>query len=198
MRRFITVLPSVEPLVLADVKRWLRVDHTQDEDLIIGLIKAARERIEARTGRSLLAQSWRIVLDQWPADGRVILPVMPVLSVTSVRVVDINGAFIALATEQFALDQSDDPPVLAIANPIPVQRPRNGIEIDVVAGYGTTPEQCPQSLQQAMILLVMEMHARRGPDPAVATPDNFSASFERLIAPYRSIRLGTAALRNVQ
>ncbi len=66
MRRYILAAPAVEPLTLAEVKRWLRVDHADDDGLIGSLIKGARERIEARTGRAVIAQPWRIVLDRWP------------------------------------------------------------------------------------------------------------------------------------
>jgi uncharacterized phiE125 gp8 family phage protein len=196
MRRYIVNTPSVEPLTLLEIKRWLRVDHNDDDGLISGLIKAARERVEGRTGRALMAQTWRIVLDAWPPEARVKLPVLPVQSVTVVRVLDSNGVATPLASALYALEPGAEPPVLAVKNPPNPGRLRNGIEIDVVAGYGVTPSDCPEPLRQAMRLMVAQAYAMRGPERAEdATPDAV-AEIERLLAPYRQIKLGRAELES--
>ena len=44
--------PSAEPISLAQAKKFLRVFNTDDDDLISGLITAAREEVENFTNRS--------------------------------------------------------------------------------------------------------------------------------------------------
>jgi uncharacterized phiE125 gp8 family phage protein len=194
MHRYILGTPLVEPLLLMEVKRWLRVDHSDDDPLITGLIKAARERIEARTGRALLAQSWRIVMDRWPQGGRVALPIMPVISIMAIRVATGTGLFTIVAPAGYSLEARLDPPeVLFSQVPEPVQS-RNGIEIDIVAGYGTTPGDCPESLRQAMLLLIGEAYLRRGPDQSGDDRIPVGSDVEQLLSPYRSLRLGRIAL----
>jgi uncharacterized phiE125 gp8 family phage protein len=196
MRRFILTGPAVEPIALVDMKRWLRVDHSDDDSLINGLIKAARERIEARTGRALIAQTWRIVMGRWPSDGRVLLPVMPVLSVMAVRVIDAAGMSIPVVAPAYRLEPGSEPPVLVVSGAPQPGRDRDGIEIDVVAGYGLAGQDCPEPLRQAMRLLVSEAYERRGPDQAESRKASDFGDIEALIAPYRSIRLGRSALES--
>jgi uncharacterized phiE125 gp8 family phage protein len=62
--------PSVEPVSLAEAKLHLRVDITDDDTLITGLIISARQRAEVITRRALCTQTWKLVLDQFPAPGQ--------------------------------------------------------------------------------------------------------------------------------
>ena len=64
--------PAVEPITLTEMKAYLRVDDDDgaQDDLISGLIKAARLMVEAASRRILIEQHWRVVLDRWPANRR--------------------------------------------------------------------------------------------------------------------------------
>ena len=61
--------PEEEPLSLADAKLFLRVEHDAEDALITNLVRAARRHVETQTGRRLVTQIWRLVLDAWPLDG---------------------------------------------------------------------------------------------------------------------------------
>ena len=196
MRRYMLAAPATEPLTLVEAKRWLRVDHADDDALIGALIKAARERIEGRTGRAILAQSWRIVLDRWPAEARVTLPVLPTISVTAVRLLDEAGTPSVLASTLYALESGAEPPVLAVRSPPNPGRARNGIEIDIVAGYGAAPSDCPEPLRQAMRLLIVAAYEARGPERAGERRPEVIKEVDRLIAPYRLIKLGRSQLED--
>ena len=76
--------PAEEPVSLAEARAFLRVDDTAEDGLITTLIGAARLHVEGVTGRALLAQSWRVVLDAWPDDRQVRLPVTPFMAVTEI------------------------------------------------------------------------------------------------------------------
>ena len=70
------------------MKAYLRVDDddgTQDE-LIAGLVKAARLMVEAASRRILIEQRWRVVLDRWPRGGAVLLPLSPLIAVERIKV----------------------------------------------------------------------------------------------------------------
>lgn len=78
--------PAIEPVSLSEAKDFLRI-LTADEDELLGtLITAARLMVEAASGRLLIEQVWRIVLDAWPQGGDIRLPLSPVRSLTVARV----------------------------------------------------------------------------------------------------------------
>jgi uncharacterized phiE125 gp8 family phage protein len=191
MLRFILNGPTMEPLSLADAKRVLRIDHGDDDTLVQSLVKAARQRIEARTGRALMTQTWRIVLDAWPWGGRVALPVMPAQAVTAVRVFDGLGGSQTFTVPVYRLVPGTEPPVLdASAVPGP-GKPRDGIEIDVTAGYGSAASDVPEPLRQALRLMIIHAYAQVGVDGRAARPPE-PAEIRELLAPYRLGRIGAA------
>lgn len=194
MLRHILNGPALEPLSLAEAKRALRIDHGDDDGLVDSLIKAARQRVEARTGRALITQSWRIVMDAWPWGGRVALPVMPVQAVTAVRVLDGLGGFATFTVPVYRLVPGTEPPVLdASAVPGP-GKPRDGIEIDVTAGYGPAPSDVPEPLRQAMRLMIVHAFGTVGPDGRT-TRGPEPSDIRDLLAPYRLGRVGAALNR---
>ena len=48
----VSVEPSVEPITQTEAKLHLRVDHNNDDDLIVILIKTIRETVERHINRS--------------------------------------------------------------------------------------------------------------------------------------------------
>jgi hypothetical protein len=63
-----TSLPVAEPVSLARMKNYLRIDagFIADDEHIAGLISAAREHAERITGKAIAQRTWRQVLDSMP------------------------------------------------------------------------------------------------------------------------------------
>jgi uncharacterized phiE125 gp8 family phage protein len=191
MQRFILNGPQGEPLTLAEAKRFLRVDHAEDDGLILSLVKGARERIEARTGRALMNQTWRIVLDSLPWGGRLALPMLQVSAVTVVRIFGAWGAAQEFTPPVYRLIPGTEPPIVDVsALPAP-GRARDGIEIDVTAGYGALASDVPEPLRQALRLMVAHAYAATGPDGRVRSGPE-PGEINGLLAPYRLGRIGAA------
>src|ERR1035437_40652 len=70
MSSLLLTAPAIEPLSLAEAKAFLRVETSDDDDVICALIAGSRIHVEAQTRRALITQSWRISADVWPDDGR--------------------------------------------------------------------------------------------------------------------------------
>jgi hypothetical protein len=60
------VEPTAEPITLVQAKNFLRVQITDDDDLISGLITAAREMVEHFCNRSFVPKTYCMVLDCFP------------------------------------------------------------------------------------------------------------------------------------
>ena len=180
--------PETEPLTLDEAKAFLRVD-TSDEDLLITtLIKSARLHVESRTLLALITQNWRMVLDCWPAHGRIAVRPGPLRAVTAARVYDFDGHVRAVDSQAFVADTGAA--VLAFvpwAMPMPT-RIAAGIEIDITVGFGDAATDVPEPLRQAIRLLVVHWYENRGivaADGRAMVPATVAA----LTAPYRMVSL---------
>jgi hypothetical protein len=104
--------PAVEPVPLAEMKAYLRVDDddSAQDQVIAGLVKAARLTVEGASRRVLVEQRWRVALDRWPQDRTVLLPLSPLISVESIKVFDAKGAAASIAAGAIDSDRFSDPP----------------------------------------------------------------------------------------
>lgn len=101
---------TAEPISQDQAKCHLRVDGSDDDALILSLIRAARMHAEGYTHRAFVRQTWRVTLRWFPSV--IELPVMPVRSVTSVQYVDTAGVTQTLAVALYQVDLTTSDRVL--------------------------------------------------------------------------------------
>lgn len=184
--------PASEPVLLAEVKAYLKIDGTDEDAMLTSLIGAARLAVEAASERKLIDQRWRFVLDLWP-QGRVLcLPLAPLRLVEAIRIWPETGAAITLSSTDYWADAQALPGrILFKALPPEPGRPISGIEIDVLAGYGPAAADVPHDLRLATLKLVARWFENRGDivrDEADGMP-RIPNDVMALIAPYRLPRL---------
>lgn len=200
---------GTEPLALADVKTFLKVEATDttDDTLITGLITAARERAETITGRSLITSNWTYWLDcfpygwqentgparntinrfqNWWAENQVLrIPKAPLQSITSVQFMPSYGSsYLTLDPSLYTVDTASNPGCIS-----PVSNYywpfswtiRNAVQIQFVAGYGTF---VPEAILVAIRLLICDWYENRGD----STTTNNAASL--LLKGYKSQPVG--------
>jgi uncharacterized phiE125 gp8 family phage protein len=181
--------PALEPLSLSQTKIFLKIDGTDDDDLVTTLITAARLMVEASSGRVLVSQTWRLVLDEWPYDSALRLPVAPVSSIAAARVFDAASNPQVVAANVLVLEQGNDPPLIRVVlPPPPIGRLSRGLEIDVVAGFGPAATDVPAPLRQAVLRLVARWFENRG-DVVSRDSEALPGEIAALIRPYKRIRL---------
>lgn len=189
MTLFRTTAPAVEPVTVAEAKAQLHIGHDSEDDLINGLIRAAREEVEARAGVALIAQDWRLALDRWPRFGRVALLRHPVVEILSVTVYGTEGEASLVDPSTYETDLASRPARLFFATRPEPARILNGIEIDFSAGFGADGESVPDGLKRAILMLVAHWYEFRAGFGAGDQPVSISSGFERLISSYRRGRL---------
>jgi len=181
--------PAAEPVSLSEAKEFLRLDQSDEDDLIVTLVTAARLMIEAACGRMLVDQTWRILLDRWPDDNEIRLPLSPVSAIMAARVYDAAGMAQPVPAGALSLDAQADPPLIRIVGAVPaIGRARSAIEIDIVAGYGAVATAVPALLRQAVLRLAARWFEQRGDvvgRDAAALPTEIMT----LVRPFRRQRL---------
>jgi uncharacterized phiE125 gp8 family phage protein len=181
--------PADEPVTLDEARAFVRVEGSAEDALLEALVTTARLQVESATGRALIAQDWRLVLDDWPPDRRVRLPIAPLVSLTSITTYDPDSAATVEPLTDVLVDAHAEPPQLLLpagfgAGPL---RERQGIAIDYRAGYGETAADVPAPLRQAALLLIAYWFENR--DMAALPAGPVPAGIDRLVAPYRMVRL---------
>lgn len=181
--------PSAEPLTLAQVKAHLRVEHTDEDGLLTGLVSVARQTLETETGLCLMRQRLRFYLDRWPKGGVIQLLRGPVQSLDAVTVYEADGSPVSVPVADHLLDGESRPVRLWLRDTPEPGQALNGIEIDVTAGFGEAGADVPGPLIRAMLIHVAQMYAVRGTFSLDQQPAGVPDGYERLIAGYRMRRL---------
>lgn len=155
----ITSTGVVSPLSLADAKKHLRVDHTDDDGSIGQMIDAAFEMIERRTGRAFRDLTGQLKLQGFPEGGDPIYVPRPSLkTVTSITYKDSNNSTQTLSGSAYQVLTAAVPgqivPVYGTSWPTALDHPESVV---VTFTAGTTI--CPATIvQAAKLFLDLEYH----------------------------------------
>jgi uncharacterized phiE125 gp8 family phage protein len=153
---------TVEPVTVDDVKAQLRIDSTAEDAYLAALITVARTAAEDRLQRTLLATTWRLLIDAFPDAIR--LPMPRVQSVASVQYVDPDGALQTLAPALYSVDSASEPGWIVPAwdQDWPETRAQiNAVSVVYTAGYGSDRSLVPAPVRQWILLAVGEMYRAR-------------------------------------
>lgn len=180
--------PAVEPVTLEETKAHLRVEIADDDALIAGLIKAARECAEYATNRRLITQRWRVYEDKIPFPPEFALPFAPVQSVDWVRVWDSANNGNVLSAAAYSTDTLGEPARVYLKDaPTATLRRYNAVEIAFTCGYGAAANSVPEALRQAIKLMAAHWYENR-----IAVAEASQQKFEELplgvqylLTPYR-------------
>jgi uncharacterized phiE125 gp8 family phage protein len=150
-------VPAIEPVTLAEVKQFLRVDQTTEDGTITPMIAAARDAAERYLGVSLITQSWKLTLQDY-LPPLVALRFGPVQSITSVTLIPVTGSNQVIAASGYRL--TADKRGLEVTTPITGNR----FEIIYQAGYGSTASAVPELIRQGILQHVAAMYDMRSAD----------------------------------
>lgn len=196
-----SVEPAAEPVTLIETKGFLRVDGSDDDQLISGLIASARQAAESFTRRAFITQTLKLQLDAFPTkplgwwdgvrEGSIIteqvatleLPRPPLVSVTSVTYFDVDDTQQEFAASNYFVDTDNEPGrlILKAGKTWPSTRSTAAVIVTYKAGYGADATKVPRPIRDAILHHVAYLYDHRGTDMAPAA--------QSLLAPYRVLRL---------
>ncbi|WAP67224.1 head-tail connector protein [Jiella pelagia] len=182
--------PEVPPVTLDEIKRHLRIDHDDEDDLIGLYLDAAVGHLDGLSGtltRCLVNQVWRQDFHRFRHRFDL---AFPNVSDASVAYLDAAGNDIA-TTHVWALqqDEGEDAHVsldVSAAAPSGLET----IRVTYTAGYGAIVEgeanPVPGPIRSAILLMVGDLYRFRETAEAGGAPSvQMSLTVERLLSPYR-------------
>jgi uncharacterized phiE125 gp8 family phage protein len=191
--------PTQDVVTLAEAKAHLRVDASDDDVLIGGLIKAATSVLDPAgggwLGRALRPQTWEARLRAFP-DCYFLLPYPPAIEVVSIKYDDPYGVeqTVDSATYRLLGLSSVQPARLDPAFGASWPSVRHGdeaVRIRFRAGYpaaeGEASDLLPAAIKAAVLLMVGDLYENRETVAVGATTAKIetSATVDALLAPYR-------------
>jgi len=160
------------PVTLAEVKSYLRLEEAQgDENAILeAFVKSAQSYLDGPNGvmgHALTTQTWDFILDAFPWDDYIPLPLPPLQSVASIKYVDTDGVETTLAASEYSVDTESKPGRVILKHgkswPTVSLNPMNPIKVRFVAGYNAAlaEKRMPGTLKAAFFLLVAHSYENR-------------------------------------
>jgi hypothetical protein len=190
--------PAAEPLSLDEAKTQCAVDaaFAADDTLIQSLIVAARQHVEKITNRAIFNRSMKLWLDHFPYPDfsgtinpndrhclfgtmwhqlAIKLPMPGCVSVDSITYIDLGGTTQTLDPSLYFADVNSEParivPKPGAYWPYSQSWLPNSVCVSYTAGTygdGVSTNNCPETIRQAMRLLISYWYAHR--DAAESQP----------------------------
>ena len=153
----VTVAAAAEPVTLAEAKAQCRVDGSDEDTLIGGIIKSARAYVEDYTGTITTSRTVAVKCDSFADFAH--FPVVPLASVSSVSYVDGAGATQTLAASVYEVRADGLQASLALKSGQSWPSIQSGSRITVTAVVGGTTD---DAVKLAILLLVSDYYDHRG------------------------------------
>lgn len=141
--------PAIEPVTLAEAKLAARVDGTEFDALIPGLITSARRFAEQVLNRSIIEQTWERVLDDFPS-AEIELGWPKVQGIVSLSYVDTTGVTVNLDPALYVLDNDTVPGWVLPADGTDwpaTYDTINVVRVRFLAGYGSGIDSVPEEIK---------------------------------------------------
>jgi uncharacterized phiE125 gp8 family phage protein len=156
--------PPAALVSTADAKKHCRVDHSDDDDYIDGLVSAAQAMLDGPSGmvgKAIATQGWTLSQARLMGKTRLPIPVTPFRDVVSLKYYDADNTqqtadladFVVFGNEDFGYIEP------LTAWPAMYDRP-DAIELVFNAGYGT-PAEAPKTIIHAAKLMIGHWYEHR-------------------------------------
>jgi uncharacterized phiE125 gp8 family phage protein len=161
------------PVSLVDIKEQLRIEHSDQDRLLLTKIQAATAEVEQVLNAPIIAREFVLKLSGWPTvandeTDKIIIPNPPLISVTDIKYQDEDDAEQTLDAANYRVSNSPPQPYIALsaAGAWPeVYVAGDAISVTYLAGWATQPSGVPYQLREAIILRAstrMEMSVEYG------------------------------------
>jgi len=177
-----------QPVSLDDLKAFLRVDHTDEDDTVRGILESATRFVEDFTKRKLVTTVYNGFLNAFPEGEVIEFPMPPLASVASIKYIDTSGVQQTWDAANYVVDTAPDRgivyPDYNITYPS-IRTQRKAVEIQFTAGYGS-PDSVPEGLKQAIKILSSTLYENREAHVVGLNVMEIPFSAKALLRPFQS------------
>lgn len=169
-----TAAPTEEPVTVAEVKVNSRIYNTVEDSLISSWIAAARLAAQNYTAKSLVTQSWKMVLDGWP-NSLFKLPMSPLIGITSIKYYDDDNVEHLVDDSLYFVDTISEIGRVSLnlneswPNDVTL-RPISSVIVEFSAGYGAADD-VPDVFKNAIYIYCTHQYENREGESEI--PDAF-------------------------
>lgn len=189
MRYVRTVAPSPPLITLAEAKAHLRIDGSDEDVLIGGVIASAIQHLDGRggiTGRALVTQSWRLETCR-PDCSRIYLDMPPVQTISQVQYRS-GGQLLTWADGQWRLAFEGNRAKLVAAEGVSwpgTDDREDAWQVTFIAGYGAAAD-VPAPIRSAALLLIGSWYQQREQHITGTIVAELPVGVDRLLTPFRA------------
>ena len=162
----VVTAPTVDAVTVSDVKKHLRIEHSDDDSYLETLIKASQKWCESYMERALIKQTLKATYDAFPSEFA--LPRPPACSDDLSIVIQYkNSERVVVTLESSKYRASTDPSQPTKVYPVYGKSwPAHLTDVDAVsiqwnAGYGTAPSDVPAGIRHAIMMHVGHLYENR-------------------------------------
>lgn len=167
-------------------------DDGAQNSVLEAYLRAAIAAVEARTGKAVFQRRFAWVLYNWIAPGCQGLPISPVQSVESVRLIAETGQETVIDAGDYSLERDAHYPALTgQGKDLPRIAQGGQAEIILEAGYGPDWSDVPHDLQQSILMLAANYYDNR--HGTSGRREDIPFGVMSLLEPFRKIRLSGGA-----
>lgn len=139
MRLALSTAPITDPVALAEVRDWLNFVQgvVEDDDTLELLVDEVYDHLEHRTNRKILTQTWKLYLDEGEVTESIRVPLVPLVSVSSISATDSDGVASTVAASNYQVIPGENPRIVLTEDgewPTDL-RDYECLEITAVCGY---------------------------------------------------------------
>lgn len=173
--------PGAEPIDLTSLKNQLRIDHDNDDALLLALQATARTYIERRLDLAVMSQTWRVILP--PGQRCIRLRPTPVQTIVQVYY-SVEDVIVYLSSQDWELEPVHKSSVEILAN---MPSEAESVSVEFLSGYQSL-EDVPADIVRAVSLLTAHYYEEREVfrnERYIPVPYGVDA----LLQPYRRVSL---------
>lgn len=148
------VKPSNLPLILKEVKDYLRITYDNDDQMLNQMISSASLAFQNYTSQALIYQTWEVTYRQL---GKISinLPIRPLVDVVKIELISNTGEYSLYPIENIDIDR------FATEIIFNIYPNAYSLKIVYIAGYGFSADDIPPDIKIALLSHIAHMYEIR-------------------------------------